>query len=214
MTEKCTATCKDGSDCGAYPIEGSDKCRMHAGTSSDGSSHEGNDNAEGNDGGAPGGNGNASKHNLHADRNLFYKRLPEHKQAQVDKFEKALINRYQEYQGRNPDPADVKDLFEIAVGYVQRDYAREWMIEQMEESGNPMLEHVEMEKGDKEIEFDRPNAILEQIDSNRREDRMARKDKGVEKDPESQKAEAIGDISVEIGFTEVTEENIDEFAGE
>lgn len=41
--EKCVATCKDGSACNAYPVEGSDKCRMHQGTSSDGSSHEGND---------------------------------------------------------------------------------------------------------------------------------------------------------------------------
>lgn len=45
MTEKCAATCKDGSPCNAYPVEGSDKCRMHRGTNSDGSSHEGNDNA-------------------------------------------------------------------------------------------------------------------------------------------------------------------------
>lgn len=45
MTEKCVAQCKDGSDCQAYPVQGSDKCRMHRGTNSDGSSHEGNDNA-------------------------------------------------------------------------------------------------------------------------------------------------------------------------
>jgi hypothetical protein len=45
MTEKCVAQCKDGTDCQAYPVQGSDKCRMHIGTNSDGSSHEGNDNA-------------------------------------------------------------------------------------------------------------------------------------------------------------------------
>jgi hypothetical protein len=45
MTEKCVAQCKDGTDCQAYPVQGSDKCRMHRGTNSDGSSHEGNDNA-------------------------------------------------------------------------------------------------------------------------------------------------------------------------
>lgn len=43
MTEKCAASCKDGSDCGAYPVEGSDKCRMHAGKVGD--SHDGNTNA-------------------------------------------------------------------------------------------------------------------------------------------------------------------------
>jgi hypothetical protein len=43
MTEKCTATCKDGTPCQAYPVEGSDKCRMHRGTNTDGESHDGND---------------------------------------------------------------------------------------------------------------------------------------------------------------------------
>lgn len=43
MTEKCAATCKDGSPCNAYPLQGRDKCRMHAGTSSGGDSHAGND---------------------------------------------------------------------------------------------------------------------------------------------------------------------------
>lgn len=148
--------------------------------------------------GPPEGSGNAQKHALHANRGLFYNRLDEEKQAEVDKFEKALINRYQEYHGRDPDPADVKDLFEIAVGYVQRDYAREYMVEQAEESGNPLLEHVEMEKDGRTVEFDRPNSILEQIEANRKEDRMQRKDKGLEEDPESQKADAVEATVAEI----------------
>lgn len=43
MTDTCSATCKDGSPCNAYPVEGSDKCRMHRGTNGD--SHAGNQNA-------------------------------------------------------------------------------------------------------------------------------------------------------------------------
>ena len=62
MTEKCIATCTDGSECNAYPVSGEDKCRMHLGKSPDGSSHEGNDNAAGNNGGAPEGNTNNVKH--------------------------------------------------------------------------------------------------------------------------------------------------------
>lgn len=42
--EKCAATCKDGSPCEAYPVTGEEKCRMHLGKN--GSSHDGNDNAE------------------------------------------------------------------------------------------------------------------------------------------------------------------------
>lgn len=181
MTEKCSATCRDGSPCEAYPVQGEDKCRMHLGKSPDGSSHEGN--------------GHAEKHSLHANRGLFYDRLDDDKQAEVDRLEKALIDRYQEYHGRDPDRADVKDLFEIAVGYVQRDYAREWMAEQMEESGNPLLEHVEYEKDGEENEFDQPNQLLDKINDNRREDRLQRRDKGLEKDPESQKADATESLA-------------------
>lgn len=46
MTDKCTSKCKDGTTCNAYPVTGEDKCRMHLGTSSDGESHDGNDNAK------------------------------------------------------------------------------------------------------------------------------------------------------------------------
>lgn len=42
---QCTATRKDGEPCEAYAVTGEDKCRMHLGKSTDGSSHEGNQNA-------------------------------------------------------------------------------------------------------------------------------------------------------------------------
>ena len=161
--------------------DSSGKCKHHRGTSPDGESHEGN--------------GFASKHNLHANRGLFYDRLDESKQQDVDELEYALIERYKEYHGREPDKADVKDLFEIAVGYVQRDYAREWMVEQMEESGNPLLEHVEYEENGEQREFNKANELLDQINNNRREDRLQRRDKGLEHDPESQKAEATSDLA-------------------
>ncbi len=182
--EKCGATCSDGSECEAWAMENG-RCRHHGGKSTGPKTEEGKKKSS----------SNAQKHALHADRGLFYERLDDDKQAEVDKLEKSLIDRYQSYHGRNPDHADVKDLFEIAVGYVQRDYAREWMVEQMEDSGNPLLEHVEMEKNGEEVEFDKPNSLLEHIDQNRREDRMQRKDKGLEKDPESQKADSMDNLA-------------------
>lgn len=174
---RCNAQTRDGGYCANYPVDGANRCRMHGGTNQ----------------GAPEGNDNSQKHALHADRGLFYDRLDDDKQRQIDNFESALIDRYQAYQGRDPDAADVKDLFEIAVGYVLRDYAREYMMDQMEESGNPLLEHVEMQKDGEEVEFDKPNELLEKIEGNRKEDRMQRKDKGLEKDPESRKADAMED---------------------
>jgi hypothetical protein len=43
MIEKCTASCKDGTPCNAYSLQGEDKCRMHIGKNGD--SHQNNDNA-------------------------------------------------------------------------------------------------------------------------------------------------------------------------
>jgi hypothetical protein len=42
--DTCVATCNDGSECNAYPLQGEDKCRMHIGKRGD--SHAGNDNAK------------------------------------------------------------------------------------------------------------------------------------------------------------------------
>lgn len=141
----------------------------------------GNQYAVGNDGGAPKNNGNAQKHGLRATRTKFYARLDEDRQEIIDEMERALVERFIQNNGHEPDAADVQDLFEIAIGYTLRDYAREWLVEKMAESGNPMLEHVNMTKEDgTHVEFDKPNAILESIEDIRREDRMQRKSKNLE----------------------------------
>lgn len=48
--DRCGATCRDGSSCNAYPVDGSDRCRMH-----------------GAEAGPPTGNQNASRHGLYSD---------------------------------------------------------------------------------------------------------------------------------------------------
>lgn len=62
MTEskKCTATCRDGSDCEAWAVTGEEKCRMHLGKSADGESHANN--------------GNAETYALHSDTETWFKR--------------------------------------------------------------------------------------------------------------------------------------------
>ena len=146
--------------------------------------------------GAPEGNVNGLKHGLHANRTNFYHNLDGERQMMVDEFEEAMIQRYQEFNNRQPDPADVQDLFEIAVGYVLRDYARDWLVDQMEDTDNPMLEHVTMSNDDgSTTEFDKPNSILEHIEDNRREDRQQRKAKGLEQGPDEKAAEGIQSIA-------------------
>lgn len=74
------------------------------------------------------------------------------------------------------------------------------MVEEASETGNPLLSHVTMEKNGQEIEFDKPNDVLGVVTDIRREDRLTRQTKGLEKDPESQKADsgqALADIWAE-----------------
>lgn len=150
------------------------------------------------------GNIRGMKHGLHANRTRFYDRLDDERQLMIDEFESAMIERYIDNNGRKPDKADVQDLFEIAVGYVLRDYAREWLSDQMDETDNPMLEHVKYEKDGKKQEFDKPNAILESIEDVRREDRMQRREKNLENSPEKQGANAL------MSITSMMQENEDD----
>lgn len=168
----------------AYDVDGKDEgpCTFHGGSSD----------------GAPEGNKNNVKHSLHADRDTLYEWFPERYQREVDKIEAALLNRYEEYHGREPDDADAKDCYELAMGYAQREYARDYMVEEAAESGNPLLQHVEMQKKGDTVEFDKPNDVLEVVNNIRREDRLTRQTKGLEKDPESQKAESTGDLAQAI----------------
>lgn len=185
----CGATNRDGEPCALPAGWGTDhagegRCKHHGGA------------ATAPTGGAPEGNGNAQTHSLHADRGLFYERLSDEKQAAIDELEAALIERYREYHGRDPDAADVRDCFEIAVGYAQRDFAREWMAEQMAETGNPLLHEVEIDFGeDASMTMEEPHDVLDAVTDLRREDRLTRKHKGLEKDPDSQRAEAESDLA-------------------
>lgn len=113
----------------------------------------------------------------------------------MDAIEFGLIERYQEYHGRDPDPDEVKDLFELAMGPVQREFGREYMAESADESGNPLLEHVEFEKEGRTVEFDKPNEIIETISALRREDRLSKKDLGLMKDPDTKQAESVDSLA-------------------
>jgi len=186
--ETCDAQNRDGEPCGLpagwgtdHPGEG--RCKHHGGSAS-GGAREGS--------GAPEGNGNAQKHALHADRGLLYDRLSDDRQQLVDEWEAALIERYQDFHGRDPDRADVEDLFELAVGYAQRRIARAWLAENAEDELDVLTE--EMVVGQREdgspITVEVPSNMLDAINQNRREDRLTRKDKGLERDPDTEQAEA------------------------
>lgn len=176
---RCEATAKStGEQCGQPAIGDHGKCYFH-----------------GAGGGPPDNNGNATTHNLAANRGKLYHRLSEDKQREVDQLEHALIERYREFHGRDPDPMDAKDLFELAMGPIQREFGRDYMAEQWDESGNPLLKHITMMTDAGPVEFDKPNEILDTIGDNRREDRLMKKHMGLFRDPETKQAESMRSIA-------------------
>jgi len=189
----CAATTTDGGECQLPAGWGTDhtgdgRCKYHGGATS-GGAREG--------AGAPEGNGNAQKHALHADRGLLYERLEDDRQQLVDQWEAALIQRYREYHGRDPDQADVEDLFELAVGYAQRRIARAYLAENADDELDLLMEEMVVGQRDdgSPITVDAPSKMLDAINQNRREDRLTRKDKGLEKDPDTQQAEATATLA-------------------
>jgi len=166
--------------CQAHPGKGTDhvgegRCKLHGGAST----------------GAPENNGNAAKHNLRADRGKLYHRLSEGRREKVDDLEAALVARYEEFHGREPDRADVEDLFELAMGYVQRDYARDWMVDNPEAADNPTVETVYTDNGPIQV----PARIHEMLMDSRREDRLMKKDMGLFRDPQTETAEAVATLA-------------------
>jgi len=77
-------------------------------------------------------------------------------------------------------------------------YSRDYMAECMEETGNPLMERVTRTVDGETQTWEQPNQLLDEITDNRREDRLAAKDRGMLNDPESQKAEATENALAEI----------------
>jgi hypothetical protein len=75
-SQKCEASCKDGSSCGSWAVTGETKCRIHLGKSVDGSSHESN--------------GHAERHGLKADRDKWFNRHRE----EVETLVRTLVASY------------------------------------------------------------------------------------------------------------------------
>lgn len=89
LDDRCGAKCKSGGFCTQYPVNGSNRCRMHGGTSN----NEGNDNAVGNDGGAPENNDNAERHGMRSDPGPYYHRQPASEQDRIDEWAASWARR-------------------------------------------------------------------------------------------------------------------------
>jgi hypothetical protein len=140
-------TNRDGDPCGRAAGWGRDadsgKCRIHAGTSPDGSSHAGNDFAKGNAGGSPPeGNTNSVSHGLYAQTNHFYTDvIGEDIRALVDDIFTDYLEEYRERHG-DPTTGTEAELFRIAVSFGKHVYADNWAETRPDslESGHAMVD--------------------------------------------------------------------------
>ena len=186
MTEKCVATCRDGSPCGAYPVTGEDKCRMHLGKSVDGSSHDRNQNAR--------------SHGLHSTPEYLLEDLSErHLDTYHATFE-ALCSRYERIHGYKADFAAKKRLTRVSVEIVKEDLVDEYLRDHAEED-QPLVEKQVVgydEESGQPQEIVTPNKLLPQLTQLKRETRLTLKDMGLLEDPETKKAEAADTFFVKL----------------
>lgn len=155
-------------------------CKYHRGTRPDG----------GNDGGAPTNNGNAAKTNKHADRSKLWHRLTDERKELWLEIRNAQIERHTKRSGEEPNSEDIDAYEDRAWSAILKKYARDRMAKCMEETGNPLIEKVTRTVDGETVTFERPNQVLSEVTDNRREDRLAAKDRGMLNDPESNKADA------------------------
>jgi len=170
------------------------RCRTHGG---DGGAPEGNDNAKGNNGGAPEKNTNAVSHGLYAEKNRFYQEvIGDDLRELCDEIFEDYLQRYRSRHG-DPLTPDEARLFEIAVNHIKIIHGDNWAADRPEEtnSGNPIVdrESKQTEYGER-ITYSE-SVVVGTQQKLRREDRAWLKDMGLLDDPESQKADAVGDLA-------------------
>ena len=161
----------------------SGKCRHHRGTSPDGSSHEGNQNAR--------------QHGIHATPEYLLEDLSErHLDTYHATFE-ALCTRYADIHGYDPDFAAKKRLSRVAVEIVKEDLVDEYLRNQADDPEEVLVETQiigqDPETG-RPIEVETPNKLLPQLTQLKRETRLTLKDMGLLEDPDSKQAEATQGI--------------------
>lgn len=104
----CTATCSDGTECNAWPVDGSDKCYHHGGAST----------------GAPEDNGNAESHGLRSDREKWFKR---HREDVADDVQILVESYVEDAPFGFESTAKVDKLTELCIDQVRLREANKWL---------------------------------------------------------------------------------------
>lgn len=168
--ERCGATCRDGTACQNYPVEGSNRCRMHGGKGS------GNPDAE----------GAAITHGAQADPVNLHRHLDDDERAWVDK----LVAGYLEEAPFGEDSPKVERLRMTCVVIYQEWSAREVVLRDgpseevtigVNEAGLPVARTDE-------------HHLTATASTHNQTVRMNLKDLGLLDDPDTQKADAASSL--------------------
>ncbi|ELY91463.1 hypothetical protein C484_10561 [Natrialba taiwanensis DSM 12281] len=180
---------------------------MHAGTSSDGKSHEGNDNAVGNDGGAEEGNTNSVSHGAYAEQSNLYNDVFTNAERDIaDDIFEDYKNRYLEAHGDIPTGHELR-LFKLSVNAVTEIRVENWATDRPEvlDSGTPHIDSEQhfTEGGQRYFKYKKsPSLAAKKTLSN--ENRMWLKDLGLLEDPQSQTANSVADLA-EVWESDLTD---------
>lgn len=172
------------------------------------SAPRGNDYANGNNGGAPEGNQNAQRHGLFSERSGYYADLSDGEQDWIDSFTHSLLDRFRRYHDKDPDAFDRETLKHIAIDFHRTSEANDFF-------SDAGLVHREIDMaGGEPVETIKQNVWASEL-RRYQESIMDRMDSmGLLESPDKQQADAMQDISVDISYTKVTEENVDEFTND
>ena len=174
--------------CRAWPGKGTDhvgdgRCSKHAGNAG---APEGNDNAEGNDGGAaPEGNTNAVTHALYVQSNRFYQDvIGDALRELCDDIYDGYVEKFCEVNGE-PVAGEKARLSEIAINHIKVIHSDNWATDRPDtlDSGNALVDRETRVKTSQQVSHEEirytESVVIKAQQRLRKEDRKWLKDMGL-----------------------------------
>jgi len=183
--EKCLAECSDGSECQAYAMDGSNRCRHHGGKSTGPKTEEGKQQVR----------QNAQSHGLYTSEAVFLENARESHKDAYHAIHESLCSRWELQHGQDIPTHVEKELSHVALDMVKLDMASEYQAENAIDESKPITEEQEELTSEgvfKKEEVSKVESLKTDI---RRENRLLLKDMGIYNSPEQMQAETNKSIS-------------------
>ena len=191
MSQYCGRNYRDGSGepCGLpagwgtdHPGEGA--CKLHGGNSPGGP--------------GPGEhNANAVTHGLHQTPETFLAHADERHRDTYHAIFEALCSRFEFMHSREPDYANKQELKHGALDMVKQDLGTEYMKAHAVDPEQPLTDE-QLADIDGRISVEKVSIVADLLTHLKRENRLRMKEMGLYHDPESEKADAMRELNVEI----------------